>query len=284
MKKSLKVFLTLMTISFVTGALVSGCKKDKDENPVEADTESIIEHAAVDAAFDDVSGISDEAASGSLQSYRQHGNLKVLTSCAVVSFDSLSVPKRITVDFGSSNCLCLDGNYRRGKIYVDFTGMYRDSGSTHTISFDNYFVNDNQITGTKTVTNNGRNGNGHLSYTVGVNGSVSWHSSFGGGTSTMTSTRTRVWTAGETTGQWLDDIYMISGSASGTTRKGVNYTMQITDPLKKEIGFRHFTSGVLAFTPGNLATRHIDYSYQNGARDNLARVTVNGITVTINLR
>ena len=283
MKNSPFGVFAIMTLS--AALFISGCKKDDndDSNPAESDTEAVIENAAIDAAFDDVSGISDEAANGSLQSYRQSGTERIFTSCAVVSFDSVSVPKRITVDFGSSNCLCLDGNYRRGKIYIDFTGMYRDSGSTHTISFDNYFVNDNQLTGTKTVTNNGRNSNGHLSYTVGVNGSVIWHSSFGGGTSSMVSSRTRVWVAGENTPQWLDDIYLISGSATGVTRKGLNYSMQITTPLKKEIGFRHFTEGVLDFTPGSLATRHIDYSYQNGARDNLARVTVNGITLTINL-
>ncbi|MBK9638931.1 MAG: hypothetical protein IPO63_14420 [Bacteroidetes bacterium] len=53
-------------------------------------------------------------------------------------------------------------------------GAYRDSASSHAISFDNYFVNYNQLLGTKTVTNNGRNADGKLSYSITVNGSIIW--------------------------------------------------------------------------------------------------------------
>lgn len=279
------IFLALLVTVFI-----AGCKKDDDNstggssyNSTDNDLTAASENAAVDAAFDDVSGISDEAADGSLSSYRLSSNQRVMTSCATVSVDTVAVPHRITIDFGPSNCLGQDGNYRRGKIFVDFMGHYRDSGSVHTISFDQYFVNDNQILGTKTVTNNGHNVNGHLSFTVVVNGSVVWSTGFGGGTSTVSSTRTRVWTQGENTMAWNDDVYRISGNSSGTSRNGTSYTMQIITPLKKEIGFRHFTEGVVHFTPGNHATREIDFSYLNGARDNLARVTINGVTFTIQL-
>jgi hypothetical protein len=282
MKNHMKSYAVFLAMAGFMLLFASGCKKDKDETP-DSDTTSAAENAAMDAAFDDVSGISDEAADGSLSSYRSADAQKVMTSCAVVSLDTVAVPHRITVDFGTSNCLGQDGNYRRGKIYIDFTGGYRDSGSVHAISFDNYFVNDNQLLGTKTVTNNGRNAAGHLSYTIQVNGSVLWSAGFGGGTSSITSSRTRVWTQGESTMAWNDDVYRISGSSNGTTRNGTNYTLQITSALKKEIGFRHFTEGVIDFTPGTRATRTIDFSHLNGARDNLARVTINGVTFTIQL-
>jgi hypothetical protein len=60
--------------------------------------------------------------------------------------------------------------------------------------------------------------------------------------------------------------------------------MNTASPLVKEIGFRHFTAGILNFTPGNLPTRSIDYGYVNGLRDNLARVTISGQSFTITLR
>lgn len=282
MNRKLRFLNPLLVPAVLLLMLAAGCKKDKEE--IDNDTAAVAENAAVDAAFDDVSGIADEASSGSVQSYRSVEVLKVMTTCAAVTIDTSVTPRLITIDFGTANCLGMDGNYRRGKILVTYTGAYRDSGSVHSISFDNYFVNDNQLQGTKTVTNNGRNSNGKLNYTVQVNGSILWSSGFGGGMTTCNSTRTRVWMQGESTPAWTDDIYLISGSASGVTRSGLTYTMQIDAPLKKEIGFRHFTEGVIAFTPGTKATRFIDFSYLNGARDNLARVTIKGVTFNIQLK
>ena len=278
MKNLALIALLALTIGFV------GCKKDKDE--ADADTESVSENAWADAVYDDVSSISDEGYNGTLESYKTMGNEKVLTTCASITFDTLTNPKSFTIDFGSTDCLCKDGTYRRGKIIVSYVGRYRDSLSSHSITFDNFYSNSNKIEGTKTVVNNGRNSDGYLSYSVTVNGSIIWDSQTygGGGTSTYNSSRTRVWTGGESTATWLDDVYLISGTSSGITRSGNAYSLVITEPLKKEIGFRHFTDGTLEFTPAGKLVRIIDFGYLNGARDNLARVTINGVSFNIQLK
>lgn len=278
-------FRLLMLLTGASVILLSACRKDKDEE-IDNDTASVVEYAMADNAFTDVSSISDEAYDGSLDSYRSAGNARILTTCATISFDTASSPRTLTIDFGATNCLCGDGNYRKGRILVSWTGPYRDSGSVRTITFDNYFVNYNQILGTKTVTNNGTNASGHPVYTVTVSGSIIWDPQYfgGGGTSTYSSTRTREWSAGYNTLAWSDDVYLISGTASGTTRIGSSYTMSTSEALKKEIGFRHFTDGVLNFTPSGKFTRVIDYGYVNGGRDNLAQVTINGYTFTVQLK
>ena len=279
-------FKGLMLFAGMLSLVLVSCRKDKDSDLKDEDTSTVVEYAVADNAFNDVVSISDEAYDGSLDTYRGASSSKVMTTCATITFDSLTSPKSLTIDFGTTDCLCGDGNYRRGKIIVTWTGPYRDSGSVRTITFDNYFVNFNQLLGTKTVTNNGTNGSGHPTFTVTVNGSVTWDAQYfgGGGTSTYTSARTREWIAGYNTPTWLDDIYLISGTASGTTRGGSSYTMSTTEALKKEIGFRHFTDGVLNFTPSGKYTRVIDYGYVNGGQDNLARVTINGYTFTVTLR
>ena len=281
--KIIKIGKVLVVISVVVLSFIT-CKKDKEKDD---DTTSLTENAMADAAFTDVANISDEAGTttaDSLPSYRGEGLESVLTSCAHITRDTIATPHRITIDFGTTDCLCKDGNYRRGKIYVDYSGHYPDSASTHTISFDNYYVNYNKISGTKTVTNKGRNSSGHLSFTIYINGSITWDAQYGGGTSTHVSNRTREWVAGENTIlNWKDDVYLISGTANGTNRSGGTYTMNTITPLRKRIGFRHFTEGVVDFTPTGKATRRIDYSYVNGSEDNLARVTINGLTYTITL-
>jgi uncharacterized protein YxeA len=92
MKNLALIALLALTIGFV------GCKKDKDE--ADADTESVSENAWADAVYDDVSSISDEGYNGTLESYKTMGNEKVLTTCASITFDTLTNPKSFTIDFG----------------------------------------------------------------------------------------------------------------------------------------------------------------------------------------
>jgi hypothetical protein len=282
MNMNMKMAFAVLSLTALT---FTACRKDKDEE-LDNDTTTVVEYSMSDNAFNDVTSIADEAYDGSLDTYRASSSNRIMTTCATITFDTAASPKTLTIDFGTTDCLCGDGNYRRGKILVSWTGPYRDSGSVRTITFDQYFVNYNQLQGTKTVTNNGTNGSGHPTFTVTVNGSVTWAAQYfgGGGTSTYTSARTREWISGYNTLTWLDDVYLISGTASGTTRGGSSYTMSTTEALKKEIGFRHFTDGVLNFTPSGKYTRVIDYGYVNGGQDNLARVTINGYSFTVTLR
>ncbi len=262
---------------------LSSCKKDSTNN--DSDSDVIKENSASDAAYNDVDGVTEEAYTSGSISNRNAGEEKVFTgSCAVVTFDTTTTPRTMTIDFGSVDCLCHDGNYRRGKILVSWQGHYRDSGSTHTITFDKYYQNYNKIMGTRTVTNTGTDVNGYKTFSVSVNGSIDWDAQYGGGTSTYQSSRIRTWISGENTLTWWDDVYEITGTVDGVTRGGTAYHMATQTPLRVEIGFRHFTSGVLEFTPGSLPTRYIDYGYQNGARDNLAQVTIGSSVFTVVLR
>lgn len=282
------------TLNFGLAAIVAiaigfvSCKKESTNSAAPStdnETSSVADNATVDAAFNDVGSIADEGITGTVSSYRTPGEAPVmLSTCASVVLDTTAVPHTFTINFGTTNCLCNDGNYRRGSIVVSYTGMYRDSGSMHSITFNNYFVNDNQLTGTKTVVNNGRNTSGNLTYTVTINGSMIWATANGGGTSTYTSNRTREWIAGESTPWvWSDDVYLLSGTGSGTTRSGASYTFNTSVPLRKEIGFRYITAGILNFTPSGKFTRSIDFSYLNSNRDALAQVTINGVTFNIHL-
>lgn len=279
--KPLKFALAILAITVIG---FSSCKKEKEE--IDNDTESVIENAVADAAFNDVANIAEEGYTGSLSSYRGGKDQQVYTTCATISFDTSATPKKFTIDFGSTNCSCNDGINRRGKIIVSYVGYYKDSASTHTITFDNYYVNNNKIEGTKTVTNGGRNSAGNLVFSVTVNGSIIWDPATygGGGTSTYNSIRSREWIAGESTSIWSDDIYLISGTSNGTTRSGGSYTLNTSEPLKVEIGYRHFTDGIIEFTPSGKKTRIIDFGYPNGGRDNKAQVTIGNLTFVIDLR
>ena len=276
-----KKLMTYLMVAATVGITFTSCKKDKDET-LDSDTSAASDNALAEGTYNDVHNIADEASSGSLTSYLMtsgSGERGLLSTCATITNDTTVMPHMLTIDFGTSNCLCNDGRYRRGVINCSYSGHYRDSLATHTITFTNYFVNDNQVMGTKTVTNNGHNAAGHLVYNVTVNGSIIKAS--GAGTVTWNSTRTREWIQGESTPTWSDDVYLITGSASGNNAAGRSFTINITTPLRREIGCHHFVSGVFELTPSGKPVRVVDYG--TGACDNTATVTISGHTYTITL-
>ncbi len=276
--KKITVFIAS---SLVCSALLfSACKKDS--TATDSDTESAQDNALAESSFNDVTTITDQAAySGSVNmrvasADREDGSLG--SNCATISIDTVSNPHIITVDFGMTNCLCNDGRNRRGKIIASFTGRYREAGTIIAISFSNYFVNDNQLTGTKKITNNGLNAAGNLAYTIEVNASVI--KANGAGTATWVSTRQREWIAGSSTPLVLsDDVYSITGTASGTTSKGKSYNINISKALVRKMSCRWFESGVLDVTPQGKPTRTLDYG--NTGCDANATVTILGHTFPI---
>lgn len=266
--------LTVATLVVFTFVFISSCVRERD-----TDTEITSDHSLGEFVYNDAASIADDASTqvtgGTLSNY------KTTSACATVTHDVGSTPKKITIDFGSTNCMCSDGRYRRGKIICEYVGSYRDSNSTHTISFDNYYVNDNKILGTKKVTNMGHNALNQLYYNVEVNGTIEKASS--GGTITFISNRVRTWVAGESTLVWSDDIYEITGSGSGKNANGINYTMNIVEPLVKEVyGCPYITKGKIEIQPQGKALRKLDFG--SGTCDNDATVTINSKTYNIKLK
>ncbi|MGL4596122.1 MAG: hypothetical protein ACRCYO_01260, partial [Bacteroidia bacterium] len=154
-----------------SAVLFTSCRREEEDN----DTSASSDNALAESTFNDITNIADEAGkTGTLSNYRVGDDQGILSTCAVVTIDSLisSDQDTITVDFGSTNCTGNDGRNRRGKIKIYYTGNYRDVGATHTITFDNYFVNENQVLGTKTVVNNGPNGSGNTVFSIDVNGQI----------------------------------------------------------------------------------------------------------------
>lgn len=253
----------------------AACRKIKNEK--DTDTSISQDNALGEFMYADASNIADDASE--VNSGDNLGNYKTASNCATVTKDTFSNPKTITIDFGSTNCLCADGRNRRGKILISYTGKYRDVGSVRTITFDNYHVNDNKIMGSKAIQNMGLNASNQSYFNISVNGliikantgdSVSWNS-----------TRVRTWLQGESTQIWADDVYQITGTGNGQRANGAQYTMSIINPIIKANACNWIQQGKIELQPigGNLRT--IDYG--NGNCDDQATVTINGITLNITL-
>ncbi len=252
---------------------LAACRKEKDDEAPDLDFTSASDNARAEDAFSDMLTEVDKAVDA-------NGLRGTDADCdPVVTFDTLSSPRTITVDFGTVNCTANNGRMRRGRILVSYTGRYRDEGTVITITPDNYYVNDNHVQGTKTVTNLGENSDGHLQFSVVVNGSLT--AGDGSWTATHQANRTRTWIEGEGTQTIFDDVYLITGGGSGVNRNGNAYTVSITNALRVQVGCPHITAGTVEVTPENKPVRTIDYG--NGSCDGTFTVTVNGQTFTITI-
>lgn len=263
---------------------LTACKRDKTndvpttDNSITEETGYADDQAKTDQIFDETERFSDQAAEiGNVQ--LKGGNI-TLSGCATVTRDTVSVPHTITISFGSTYCLCADGRYRKGDIVISYSGHYRDSGYTHAIGFNNYWVDSNHVYGSKTVTNMGHNSAGHSYFHIVLDGHII---DALGDTISHTATRTRIWVAGESTSQISDDAYEITGSGTLVRASGKSYAINITSPLHTAMNCNWIESGTVSITPqGASSARVLDYG--NGNCDDHATITVNGHTKNIILR
>ena len=260
--------LAILAVAITGSLYLSSCKRDIKGN--DNNTEVAQDNSLGEFIYEDVNNIADDASDK--QTGENLGNYKTASNCATVTHDTTSTPKLITVDFGSTNCLCNDGRYRRGKVLVSYTGKYKDSGSVRTITFDNYHVNNNKVMGSRSVSNMGKNASNQTYFNIAVSGliikantldSVIWNSN-----------RVRTWVQGEATQAWSDDVYHITGNGNGQKANGNTWTMTIIQPLVKDLSCNWISAGTMELQPTGLALRTIDFG--NGTCDNQGTVTING--------
>jgi len=265
----MKTTIKFLALAFVAMAITfTACKKNEEaeDNELATSEDMALSENQYDQVFKQVDGNATNA--GLKKGY------------PIVTIDSVSTPRSMIINFGDTNFLCDDGNYRRGKILVTWTGKYRDNGTVITTTFDNFYQNDNKVEGTKTVTNAGRKRDGDMVFNINVQGKVTnTENQF----ITWNSTRTRTWIAGENTKTWLDDKYTVSGTTNGINRNGFTFNTTTTKPLTVDLSCQwRIVSGVIELTPQGKPTRTIDYG--NGACDRLATVTIKGKSFNITMR
>jgi hypothetical protein len=257
------LLLTAICFVGVAATVFTSCQRERDTDTSEGEETAMMERNG-----DDAVSITDQASTGQLSQFKKE------RGCATITVDTINMPHVITVNFGATNCLCADGKNRRGIITRTFTGKFKDSASVHTIGYDNFFVNDNQIKGYKTITNNGTNAAGHITYTIDTKDTVIKANN--AGTVTWQSNRTREYILGFNTPIWSDDKFTVSGSGSGVKANTFTWSMNITTPLQIDNGCKYrIVSGEVQIQPQGKALRTLNYG--SGTCDNDATMTINNV-------
>lgn len=280
------------------------CKK-QDPPVDDQDTTSVSDNAVADETFTDVfsnvnttvstypdllsgdagrTATAAASAGGSVSTMGMGGTPQTSSSCASVTVTPIANtwPKTVTFDFGSTGCTNDNGVTRTGQIIAVFSGPLTTTGLSRTITFNNYTVNGTKVEGTKVITININKTTNNYVFTEVVSNAKLSNTTTGLNVS-WNSTKKLEWITGPNPLVHTDDAFSITGSTSGVNSKGKAFTVLITKPLIRKLACRFIVSGTIQTTesPNNFI-RVLDYG--DGACDNQATVTINGVSKPIILR
>ena len=271
---AMKRFSILMLAS--VAMLFASCQKDDETTDPMVTT--IQEDDLASNYFDDVDNEADELTIDQPSRAMAYGAMDVTTdvgrSVVVVVNADNSITKTITFTswtnpHGNQNIV------KNGKIIITIVGRPSEATFVRTITFENFTINGAQIEGTRTITKTST-----YQFTVTCeNGKITFTD---GTTFTHNINHTRTWVAGfDSPYNVWDDVFEVTGSASGVNRKGYTYTNTITNPLRLERACRFIVSGTIEMAVND---KLVTFDYGDGACDNYATITYNGQTKEVRLR
>jgi hypothetical protein len=206
-------------------------------------------------------------------------------TCPSISFAAPrgTYPQTITLNFGTTGCADRHGRTRKGKVIISLSDSLTNLNATKSVSYENYFVDSTKIEGTRAWKNTGRNAAGQPTFT---RTATNMKLTFGNGEiATWSASHTVTRTQGYNTPRvFLDDVWSVTGSASGVNRKGKSFSSVIETPVVHTAICPWIVSGKRTVTVEN-KTRSLDYGYGGGDCDREAELFLaNGETRIIRLR
>ncbi|HXP51318.1 MAG TPA: hypothetical protein VN922_15275 [Bacteroidia bacterium] len=224
-----KLSTAIMGIALLSAVIYAGCKKDSTStgasNPATVDNDATAAQDEANASFviNDSKLIADGAAKGQATKKPMGG------TCATWVGDTSATTDTIDVHF-TGLCVSPDGKIRKGDIIVYWTRGkgYFDSTASITQTWRNYSITNTttglviNVTGSTNLMNTGKDTDGDHSWKYTSNVTLTYGGT-GTGSASWTATRNNV--LAKTGNVWY---YYVTGSASGTSKSGVTYTLSIT--------------------------------------------------------
>jgi hypothetical protein len=266
-----KLLLFLLALAF-TATFITSCQKSDDPTGQDDYLTTSEDLALIQGITEDLDDEID------LQLDGLSGDVEIRTGCPTITSTAPlgTFPNTITIDFGTTGCVGRNGRELKGQMVVTISDAMRNPGATKTVTFVNFFVDDAQVEGTKTFTNNGLNSDGNPCISRTTDKTITFPD---GAVATFEGSHQICQIAGIATPRALDDIFTITGSASGTNRLGHIFSSEIITPLVKARNCRFVSAGEMEFTrDGNTST----INFGNGMCDRQATLTLpDGTTRTI---
>jgi hypothetical protein len=247
----------------------TACESEEDNGNSSLEALELEAETAQETTYEAIDQNVEEAFEAITEEGRVAEDGSNISDCVVVTHDAEN--KVVTLDFGDEGCTGHLGNVHTGTIEVEYNMRRYEPGAYRIITFVDYAINGIEVSGTRTITNTSVS-DAVRTFTVELEGGML---DFGDGVS---STREASWERSWFIGQ---GTVTLSGTASGTTVNGVEYTANVSenDPItfSRACLQRIPVSGLKSWTVGENVSS-IDYG--DGECDRLAEITVGGSTFT----
>lgn len=277
----MKVKNLMIAAILTTGLFFTACEKDNTIDE-QIDMEAIAqEDAAMEELMDLVSEQVDVLTSMDAEAtFADASTLKAGTTDVIYPMvtkehlvEGEFYPIRITIDYGPENHKILLRNkletaFVRGKIIIEKTGRHWKEGTTRTVTFENYFFNDNGFEGQKVYKNEGMNeaGNYVFEWLVAIKVTTpegEWVK--------REVNKHREINRGESNSRWDDEIF-VTGFVKGENSSDYRYSRVISDenPVHRKRVCRFPVAGTVTISKGD---KSFTLDYGDGECDALATIT-----------
>ena len=274
-KRTRDIMKKLLMLAIVSAFVFSSCN-DEDGGVSDAlvDQLDMDTEAALEAAEEDVSSIIEAGMADLLEGDGGRIERDRLLDCATVTKDTIN--RVLTIDYGTG-CEGPNGRVRKGQVIISYTDKRLIPGASRSVSLVDFYIDEVQIEGTRTVTNVSASLDDHPTFnSTLVGGKLTFEDET---SATRDANHTRTWIRANNP---LEDESTVEGGASGVRRDGTSYVIEIIEPLVYKRDCRRGrvfipVQGIKQITSGdNVAI--IDFG--DGTCDNEVTITINGETTT----
>ena len=282
MMKKLNVTKQMFMVATGLALILTGCS---DNEPVtngvqelEQDSTEIAMSAEIDVASETMDDIAIDAYETQEASENTTGRVAngqesySLPDCVTITVVAEQNSREIAIDFGTEGCE-VRGHILKGKILLSYTRDPEAREILITKTLEDFYFNDKNIIGGKTILKQLSNDNGNPQFTKTVDFTVVWPN---GTEASRSGTKIREWIEGHGSGIWSDNVFEVTGNWTSTFRNGNSHSYEVVIPLRREVICRFFVSGSVDVERTNFSGV---FDYGEGDCDNQATFTFDDGTV-----
>lgn len=282
LKLTYKAWMLLVAVGFVFTACSNN---DADEQEDAQDYEEVALSSEIDRASDIMDDIAiqvyEDQEEGETGGANTDGDLDRSTNmfpdCVTITVVIEAMSREITIDFGTEGCV-INGNTFKGKIILSYTRNPEAQQITISKTLENFYFNNKNIVGGKTIVKVLSNENGNPQFTKTTDITVIWPN---GAQASRNGVKVREWVEGFGSGVWSDNVFEVTGNWTTTFINGNTHSYEVLIPLRREVICYYFVSGSIDVERTNFSGV---FDYGEGECDNNATFTFdNGTVIDITL-
>ena len=273
-KRTGKIVLSLCII-----ALLASCSNDKVEmEPQQLDYSEVAQLSEIDGDLEAI----DEITLKVIETQETSEFSKMppdfnMPASLTITVELQQNYREVTLDFGTEGCE-INGKTYKGVILMTYTRNMQEHEMLITKSFVDFYINEKNIEGSKTILRARFNENENMQFTKTLDLTITWPN---GNSASHTGVKVKEWVEGHGSGVWSDNVFEITGNWTTTFINGNSHSSTIVTPLRREVICYYFVSGSMNVVRTNFSGV---FDYGNVSCDNMATFTfADGTVVDITL-